>query len=398
MTQQDAAAELGGVSQLNEAMAEAQERARIVVKDGDDPRYGKNTLASTENILLVVKEANKGLGLSFRPKKCPITRGPDGLPCGITRVLSICHASGEEVEVETDWPVVLKTNKDGKASQTWDDAIATAQTRSLGYLLRDAWGLPRLAQEDIPPGADGPVAEAAAPAPDDWKMLRDEWNAAARKAIQSGVARPTIIAAVRQLGGLIGDDGVWTGRPEAAAEGKISAYLRSLAPAERSPQQPAATSAPASTAPTAASPSRPATTTAPSTTSTTSASTAAAAPPSTAPTPATPTTTPAAPSPSDAVSREKLDQLSAACGSAIKMYAVQKKDLAALLRTWAKRDVVSDEGRFTSAVTPAEWTAMRDGFKAWEVERSRQQPRAKTPEELAEEARLEWEASAPAPQ
>lgn len=376
-------------SYLMEALAKAQERARAVLKDGDDPRYGKGTLASTESIIQVVKAANAGLGISFRPKECPIIRDGTGGIIAIKRVLIVAHTSGESFEVSTEWPVVLKTNRDGKASQTWDDAIATAQTRSLGYLLRDTWGLPRLKEEDMPPTQG--EADAAEPEVSPWEAQRTNWNATAKFAIKAGVDKKTIIDEVRRRGGNIDDAGVWKEAPSPAASEKIEAYFKTLAerstkPVE-SPSQPAAKSAPAE---------KPAG--APPTTSQASGTSAPSATTSSSPTPAASTAATARETPPvEYVPRAKLDGLSDAVSTAIKNYGTPKAEMVKLLRSWSGVDsFVTDAGKFSAEVTPAMWKAAVAGFKAWEadeIKKAEARKAGKSPEEVAEEAAQEWEAA-----
>ena len=407
-------------SYLMEALAKAQERARAVLKDGDDPRYGKGTLASTETIIQVVKAANAGLGISFRPKECPIIRDTTGI-IAIKRVLIVGHTSGESFEVSTEWPVVLKTNRDGKASQTWDDAIATAQTRSLGYLLRDTWGLPRLKEEDMPPIHGD--AEAAEPEVSPWEAQRTEWNAVAKAAIKAGVDKKTVIDEVRRRGGNINDAGVWAAAPDAAAAEKISAYFKTLAERITKPAEPGSPNGGArtSSSSSASSPASPqaspaATSTSPSSTSASTQPTSST-PVNTA-SPSTPAATPAetippkqnapitreekaAAQPATTVPsympREKLDALSDAITTAIKAYGSTKPEMVKRLREWSGSNTfVSDAGQFSKEILPATWKLAVAGFKAWEaaeIAKRDQKAAGKSPEEVAEEAANEWEAA-----
>lgn len=369
-------------SYLAEALAIAQERAVAVAKKLSAPQYGTNKITSTEDILQVVKEANTGLGLSVRPVRCPISRNAAGDPVGITRVISIMHKSGESLEIETEWPVERKTRKDGTPSQGWDDAIATAQTRSLGYLLRDAYGLPRLKEEDMPAHPGAPADEG----PSAWVIRRDEWTVQAKSLLGAGWTKSELVAKLRSLGLDVEDGGKWGKEPTEDVAAKVEAFFKS--PLKDAGAKPAAGAAPSS---------KPADG-APATPSTTSPSSVKVEPPKEN-APITPAEKAAAVPATSGVPKEKLDRLGAAAIEGMKLHGATKAEVIAMFReatgTVGTDDFVTDGGKFLKAVSPETYKKAVEGFKAWEKKKmAEKKPGApKTPEEEAEEAAAQWAAA-----
>jgi len=147
---------------LAAALARAQQRCKAAPHDARNVHHNYD-YTSSEAVIGEAKNALAESGLALVPLVSDLHTA-EGVVQRVRRFL-LLHQGGESLELTTIWPVV-----EVKGGRPLDKAVATADTASLAYLLRDLLLMPRVepaaemsAREDRP----APARPSKPPRPSD---------------------------------------------------------------------------------------------------------------------------------------------------------------------------------------------------------------------------------------
>lgn len=150
-------------SKIYAALVLAQKDARAVEKDGTN-NFHKYIYATAEQIIIETKPLLARHGLGVLPTSTHV-QVIDGQPYCVHE-WDLVHMDGESAPLTTWWPIVPEKGR------PLDKAMASADTTSLAYLLRNLLQLPR-----VEPGTDMDAPE------------RDERNARAGRVVDAKPAK-----------------------------------------------------------------------------------------------------------------------------------------------------------------------------------------------------------------
>lgn len=122
------------------ALAKAQQKCQAAPHDAQNS-FHKYQYTSSEAVIAEAKRALSGCGLALVPVASTIQPAGEGLH-ERQRSFLLLHESGESVEIRQTWPVVPDRGR------PLDKAVASADTTSLAYLLRDLLLMPRVDEAD----------------------------------------------------------------------------------------------------------------------------------------------------------------------------------------------------------------------------------------------------------